>query len=43
VSRVARWCTFKPKITVWVNFRRSCKGRCWYILLTFGQLSRHLV
>jgi hypothetical protein len=27
---VARWYIFKPKISNWVNFGRSCNGRCWY-------------
>jgi hypothetical protein len=27
---VARWYIFKPKISNWVNFERSCKGRCSY-------------
>jgi hypothetical protein len=34
--RVARWFVFKPKIQIWVNFGRSCNGRCWYILWTLG-------
>jgi hypothetical protein len=35
-TRVARWFVFKPKIQIWVNFGRSCNGRCWYILWTLG-------
>jgi hypothetical protein len=27
---VARWHIFKQKTLMWVNFGRSCKGRCWY-------------
>jgi hypothetical protein len=27
---------FQTKIPIWVNFSGSCKGRCWYILRTFG-------
>jgi hypothetical protein len=34
--RVARWCVFKPKIQIWVNFGGSCNGRCRYILVNFG-------
>jgi hypothetical protein len=34
--KVARWFIFKPKIQIWVNFRGSCNGRCWYILWSFG-------
>jgi hypothetical protein len=30
-DRVARWSIFKPKIPIWVNFRGSCNGRCWYV------------
>jgi hypothetical protein len=26
---------FKPKIPLWVNFVRPCKGSCWYILWPF--------
>jgi hypothetical protein len=40
--RVARWYIFTPKIPVWVNFGRSCNGRCYYILwpldIFYGQL-----
>jgi hypothetical protein len=43
VSRVARWYIFKPKIPVWVNFRGSCNGRCWYILLRLGPFYGHLI
>jgi hypothetical protein len=43
LTSVARWYIFKPKIPIWVNFGGPCVGRCWYILLTFGQFSRHLV
>jgi hypothetical protein len=35
-SRVARWYIFKPKISIRVNFLRSCNGRYWYILRPFG-------
>jgi hypothetical protein len=35
-SRVARWFVFKPKIQIWVNFGRSCNGRCCFILWTLG-------
>jgi hypothetical protein len=41
--RVARWHIFKPKIPTWVNFGRSCNGRCWYILWPFGLFYCHLV
>jgi hypothetical protein len=38
----ARWYIFKPKIPFWVNFGRSCNGRCWYFLrplcLFYGQI-----
>jgi hypothetical protein len=23
---------FQTKITIWVNFRGPCNGRCWYVL-----------
>jgi hypothetical protein len=35
-DRVARWFVLKPKIQIWVNFRGSCNGRCWYIFWTLG-------
>jgi hypothetical protein len=35
LTRVARWCIFKPKIQIWVNFGRSCNGRCSYLLVPF--------
>jgi hypothetical protein len=35
-SRDARWHIFKPKIPIWLNFGRSCNGRCWSILWPFG-------
>jgi hypothetical protein len=41
-TRVARWHIFKPKIPIWVNFGRSCNGRCWYILCPFGLFYGHL-
>jgi hypothetical protein len=34
-TSVARWYIFKPKIPTWVNFGRSCNGRCWYFLWPF--------
>jgi hypothetical protein len=41
-TRVARWYIFKPKIRIWVNFGRSCNGRCWVFLgpscLLHGQM-----
>jgi hypothetical protein len=36
--RVARWCIFKPKVQVWVNFGRPLNGHCWYILWSCGLL-----
>jgi hypothetical protein len=30
---------FQTKIPIWVNFRGSYNGRCWYILLPFGLFS----
>jgi hypothetical protein len=27
-ARAARWYIFRPKIGIWVNFGRSCNGRC---------------
>jgi hypothetical protein len=35
-SRVARWCVFKPKLPIWVNFRGSWTRKCWYILWPIG-------
>jgi hypothetical protein len=35
-TRVARSYIFKPKISIWVVFGRSCNRRCWYILWPFG-------
>jgi hypothetical protein len=32
---IARWYIFKPKIQIWVNFGRSCNGRCWYLYVHF--------
>jgi hypothetical protein len=26
---------FRPKIPIWVNFGRSCNGRCWYFYVLF--------
>jgi hypothetical protein len=26
----------RKKIPIWVNVVRSCSGRCWHILWTFG-------
>jgi hypothetical protein len=43
VFRVARWYIFKPKFPIWVNFGRSCKGRCYYILWPFGLFYGHMV
>jgi hypothetical protein len=40
--RVARWFLFEPKISIWVNFGRSCNRRCWYVLWPFGIFYRHL-
>jgi hypothetical protein len=42
-TRVARWYVFRPKIAIRVNFGRSCSGRCWYILWTFGLFCGHLM
>jgi hypothetical protein len=30
VANVARWYIFTPKISIWVNFGKSCNGTCWY-------------
>jgi hypothetical protein len=43
VGRVARWFIFKPKILIWVNFGRSCNGKCWFTVCPFGECSSHLV
>jgi hypothetical protein len=40
-GRIARLHIFKPKITIWLNFRGSCNGRC--ILWPFGTFYGHLV
>jgi hypothetical protein len=42
-SKVGRWFIYKLKIPFWVNFRGSCKGRCWNMLWPFGQFLGHLV
>jgi hypothetical protein len=42
-ARVARWCIFKPKIPIWINFGGSYNERCWYILGPFGLFQGHLV
>jgi hypothetical protein len=34
---------FKPKISIWVNFGRSCNERCWYISWPLGPIYGHLV
>jgi hypothetical protein len=34
--RVARWFVLKPKIQIWVKFGGPEKGKCWYILWSFG-------
>jgi hypothetical protein len=31
-SRVARWCIFKPKIPIWVNFGAPLNKKYWHIL-----------
>jgi hypothetical protein len=41
--RVARWLIFRPKIAIWVDFGRSCSGRCWCNLWTFGLFYGHLI
>jgi hypothetical protein len=49
--RVARWCVFKPKIPIWVNFWGPYIDRkmlmyfmaIWNILRTFGKFYDHLV
>jgi hypothetical protein len=33
--RVARWCIFKPKIPIWVNFGGPWNGKVWYSLWQF--------
>jgi hypothetical protein len=43
VNRVARWCSFKPKIRTWVHFGGPCNVRCWYILWSFGIFYGHMV
>jgi hypothetical protein len=40
--RVARWCIFRPKIGIWVNFGESCKVT-WCILWTFGLFYGHFI
>jgi hypothetical protein len=45
-SKVARWYIFRPKRSIWVNFRGSCNGRCWNILCAhpiFGLFYIHLI
>jgi hypothetical protein len=42
-SMVARWFVFKPKIPIWLNFGGPYKGKCWYILWSFGIFYGHLV
>jgi hypothetical protein len=42
-ARVAGWYIFRPKLAIWVNFGGPCKGRCWYILWTFGLFYSHLI
>jgi hypothetical protein len=32
----------KPKIPIWVNFRGSCAGWCWYILRPIGLFYCHM-
>jgi hypothetical protein len=29
---------FKPEIPIWINFGRSCNGRCWYFMAIFSIL-----
>jgi hypothetical protein len=41
--RVARWYIFTPKIAIWVNFGRSCNGRCRYIVWPFDIFYGNLV
>jgi hypothetical protein len=43
ICRVARWFIFKPKITIWVNFRGLCYERCWNILWPFSLYYDHLI
>jgi hypothetical protein len=43
IIRVARWHIFQTKIPIWVHFGGSSKGRCWYILWSFGLFYEHLV
>jgi hypothetical protein len=40
---VAKWHVFKTKIKIWVNFGRTWKVRCWYILRPFGLFYCHMV
>jgi hypothetical protein len=42
-DRVATWYIFGPKIAIWVHLGRSCNGRVWYTLWTFGLLYGHLI
>jgi hypothetical protein len=46
-TSVARWFIFKPKIQIWVNFGRSCNGRCFVFLgpfwLFYGQMVHFMV
>jgi hypothetical protein len=41
-GRVARWYSFKRKITIWVNFGLPWNGKCWNILCPFGIFYNHL-
>jgi hypothetical protein len=43
MTRVARWCIFKPKIQIWVKFGGSCNRRYWNILCLFGLFYDHSV
>jgi hypothetical protein len=42
ICRVARWCIFKPKISIWVNFGGPYNWKCSYILWSFGIFYAHL-
>jgi hypothetical protein len=39
-ASVAKWCIFKPIMTVWVNFEVPCNERYWYILWSFWYILR---
>jgi hypothetical protein len=41
VTRVARWFVFKPKIPIWVKFRRSSYEKSWHILWQFRLFYGH--